>query len=288
MKKVIQILYGHIVDMGGMPVRQPLPTRQIEQLDPFLLIHHHTGKIRAGSHPLKTGVGPHPHRGFSPVTFIYQGGVHHRDSRGNDAEVLAGGVQWMDAGMGVIHSERPPKYLAENGGTQEIIQIWVNTPASKKMAQPNYIAVQKDMIPMMKPNQGDGVIQVVSGTLNDITGSVNPPLKLVSSMGKLNEGSAHTFSLESGLSTALYLLDGELDVGGHGVVAGKNLIVFEAAGSEIGISATQDTRFLLLAGEPLNEPLATYGPFVMNNQTQIMEAMRDYQQGKMGMLVEEL
>lgn len=114
-----------------------------------------------------------------------------------------------------------------------------------------------------------------------------PPLKLISSMGKLNEGSEHTFSLESGLSTALYLLDGELKVSGHGIVAGKNLIVFETDGSKIVVKATQDTRFLLLAGEPLQEPLATYGPFVMNNQTQIMEAMRDYQQGKMGVLVED-
>lgn len=287
MKNVEQILYGHIVDMGGMPVRQPLPTRQIEQLDPFLLIHHHTGTIRAGSDPLKTGVGAHPHRGFSPVTFIYRGGVHHRDSRGNDAVVNEGGVQWMDAGMGVIHSERTPKNLAEKGGTQEIIQIWVNTPANKKMDQPNYIAVQKEMIPTMDPDEGEGVIQVVSGTLNGVTGSVKPPLKLISSMGQLNAGSKHTFTLEEGLNTALYLLDGAIGVDGYGRVDEKNLILFSSTDTDIAVKAINDTRFLLIAGEPLNEPLATYGPFVMNNQTQIMEAMRDYQMGKMGVLIEE-
>ncbi len=287
MKKVTQTFYGHIVDMGGMPVRQPLPTREVNQLDPFLLIHHHTGKVRADSDPLKVGVGPHPHRGFSPVTFIYQGGVHHRDSRGNNAEVNAGGVQWMDAGMGVIHSERPPQYLAEKGGTQEIIQIWVNTPAAKKMAQPNYIAVQKEMIPTMQPDDGDGLIQVVSGTLNGINGSVKPPLNLISSMGILNEGSSHTFILEAGLNTGLYLLDGQLEIEGHGVLAANNFVVFGKDGDSIKVKAEKDTRFLLLAAEPLNEPLATYGPFVMNNQTQIMEAVRDYQMGKMGVLIEE-
>ena len=123
--------------MGGIPVLQPLPTTSVERIDPFLLLHHHAGMVEPGNHPRMVGVGPHPHRGFSPVTFIFKGDVHHRDSRGNSSIVKAGGVQWMNAGMGIIHSERPSKEFAEKGGEQEIIQLWINTPAAQKMKEPS-------------------------------------------------------------------------------------------------------------------------------------------------------
>ena len=116
-------------------MKQPIPTQNVGQIDPFLLIHHHTSKFHQ---ELTVGmrVDPHPHRGFSPITFIWEGGVHHRDSRGNNSVVEAGGVQWMDVGMGIIHSERPPARLCEEGGIQEIIQIWVNLPSSKRPWNP--------------------------------------------------------------------------------------------------------------------------------------------------------
>ena len=119
-RTVSRLLYAEQMDMGGMPIRQPLPTQAVEQIDPFLLLHH--ANIKAPTHiePGQSGVGPHPHRGFSPVTFIFQGGVHHRDSRGHDSTVYAGGAQWMNAGMGIIHSERPPNDIHEIGGRQEI------------------------------------------------------------------------------------------------------------------------------------------------------------------------
>ena len=129
-RTVSRILYAQPVDMGGLPIRQPLPTQRVEQIDPFLLLHHADVKVPTHLEPDHAGVGPHPHRGFSPVTFIFKGGVHHRDSRGNDSVIYAGGAQWMNAGMGVIHSERPPHDIHEIGGKQEIIQLWINTPAA--------------------------------------------------------------------------------------------------------------------------------------------------------------
>lgn len=287
MKKVKQVLYGNMVNMGGIPVRQPLPTDGVRQIDPFLLLHHGRFDVKAGADIKDTGVGPHPHRGFSPVTFVFSGGVHHRDSRGNSGEVNAGGVQWMNAGMGIIHSERPGKELIEKGGIQEIIQLWVNTPALRKMDQPYYLAVQKSDMPHMKPDQGNGYIQLVSGEQRGNKGAVEAPLPLLSMMGELEKGARHEFTVMEGNHTILYLLDGRIKVNGYGPVDHHNLVEFEPAGASLEIAAEQNTRFLLLSAPPIKEPLATYGPFVMNNQTQIMEAMRDYQMGKMGILVEE-
>lgn len=287
MKKVKQILYGQLVNMGGLPVRQPLPTQKVEQLDPFLLLHHARLLVKPDSDFRNAGVGPHPHRGFSPVTFVFEGSVHHRDSRGNSVVVHEGGVQWINAGMGIIHSERPSQALAIKGGHQEIIQLWVNTPAVHKMDQPYYLAVQKDDMPHFSPNKGNGYLQLVSGEMMGNKGKVESPLPLLSIMGNLKAGAEHTFKVPDGHNTVLYLLDGELSIKDHGIIDHYYLVAFENEGSEIQISAKKDTRLLLLSGEPINEPLATHGPFVMNNQTQIMEAMRDYQMGKMGILVEE-
>src|SRR6218665_140216 len=137
-RSISTLLFANTISMGGLPVKQPFPTQRVEQLDPFLLLHHH----KMGPDPDGTweGVGAHPHRGFSPVTFIFEGALRHRDSRGNDSVISAGGVQWMNAGMGIVHSERPAN--ATQG--LEIIQLWINTPSEHKMDQPAYFAVSKE------------------------------------------------------------------------------------------------------------------------------------------------
>ncbi len=287
MKKVKQVLYAGQVNMGGITVRQPLPANGVRQIDPFLLLHHGKFELEAGTTQKDAGVGPHPHRGFSPVTFVFSGSVHHRDSRGNSGEVLAGGVQWMNAGMGIIHSERPGRDIIEKGGTQEIIQLWVNSPAANKMDQPYYMAVQKADMPHLQPDEGDGYLQVVSGAQNGKTGPVNAPLPLLSIMGVLHGGARHELTLEEGHAAMLYLLEGELNLPEYGLIAEHHLVNFEATGATIEVEATRHSKFLLVSAPAIAEPLATYGPFVMNSQSQIMEAMRDYQMGKMGVLVEE-
>ncbi len=287
MSTVDKTLYAHQVDMGGIKVRQPIPTHQVDQVDPFLLLHHHVSSVKADSDPKQIGVGPHPHRGFSPVTFIFKGSVHHRDSRGNSSVVKGGGAQWMNAGMGVIHSERPSKDLAKTGGPFEIIQIWVNTPKAYKMEQPDYQAIQKEDAPEIAANEGSGSLKVISGTISDKTGPVKSKLPINSAMGELQKGAFFDIDLPKDHHSMVYLLDGQIKIDGHGIVDALNLVVFKKGTTNIKMTATENTRLLLLSGKPLNEPVATYGPFVMSNQTEIMQAMRDYQMGKMGVLIEE-
>lgn len=287
LRTVKALQFADMMDMGGMPVRQPLPSAHIEHADPFLLLHHHQGKVQAGRHPREVGVGPHPHRGFSPVTFIFKGDVHHRDSRGNSAIVYAGGVQWMDAGMGIMHSERPSAQLAKEGGEQEIVQLWVNTPASRKMDQPNYQALQASDMPTIQPIQGDGTIQVVAGAYMGKVGPAQTKLDMLMLRVDLQAGAEHTFELPAHYQTLLYVVKGNIQVDQYGPVQALHMVVFHEDGDAIRISTDQATTFLLLAAEPLQEPIAQYGPFVMTNQTEILQAMRDYQMGKMGILIEE-
>jgi redox-sensitive bicupin YhaK (pirin superfamily) len=281
---VKRILPAMEVDMGGHPVLQPLPTRAVQQLDPFLLLHHHSGVIPAHSHPLSVGVGPHPHRGFSPVTFIFQGDVHHRDSRGNSHVVEAGGVQWMDAGMGIVHSERPTEALAERGGAQEIIQLWINLPASLKMKTPAYLAAQQVDMPRLQGLAGD--VRLVSGSWDHHHGPIHPAYPATTLMGTWAAGDVFELQHTPGDTAMLYLLDGGVRMVGHGLVEGQNLIQLDEAAENYRLEARSTTRFIYLTAAPIGESVSQYGPFVMNTQTQVLEALRDAQMGKMGVLIE--
>ena len=273
--------------MGGMPIRQPLPTQAVEQIDPFLLLHHANIKAPAHVKPDHAGVGPHPHRGFSPVTFIFQGGVHHRDSRGHDSTVYAGGAQWMNAGMGIIHSERPPDDIQAIGGQQEIIQLWINTPAQHKMDIPTYFPVKAEDVPSTISEDGKVKMNIFSGEILNIKGPVPSQAIVNAATFVFQQGGKISIPLPSDHNAFIYLLDGQLKVEGFGLTDALHLVHFKNDGEGITLEATQNTRVLLLSGKPLDEEVVSYGPFVMNTQTQIMEAMRDYQKGKMGVLIEE-
>jgi hypothetical protein len=280
-------MYAEQVDMGGMPIRQPLPTQQVQQVDPFLLLHH--AKVKPPTHidPDHAGVGPHPHRGFSPVTFIFKGGVHHRDSRGNNSIIYEGGAQWMNAGMGIIHSERPPHDIHERGGQQEIIQLWINTPAKHKMDQPAYYPLDAEHVPTVPSEDGKIQVRVFSGEVLNTQGPIPSQTVVNAATLYATEGGSIEIPIPTTHNTLLYVLDGKISVEGFGLVEGHHLIHFKNDGEAIRLTALEDTRMLLLSGEPLHENVVSYGPFVMNTQTQIMEAMRDYQIGKMGVLIEE-
>lgn len=286
-RTVSHLLYAHPVDMGGLPIRQPLPTQQVQQVDPFLLIHHADIKAQSTIDPDDAGVGPHPHRGFSPVTFIFKGGVHHRDSRGNNSTVYAGGAQWMNAGMGIIHSERPPHDIQEIGGRQEIIQLWINTPARHKMDQPAYFPVQAEDVPSKVSEDGLVTLRVFSGKVNGIEGRIPSLTPVNSATLDIKAGGYFSTALPENHNVLLYLLDGKIMLEGYGLTEGKHAVYFKRDGEGISFKASEDTRLLLLSGEPLNENVVSHGPFVMNTQTQILEAIRDYQMGKMGILIEE-
>ena len=286
-RTVKNLLYAEVVDMGGMPVRQPFPTMKVEQVDPFLLLHHADIKVPQHIRPGQAGVGPHPHRGFSPVTFIFQGGVHHRDSRGNNSVVYQGGAQWMNAGMGVMHSERPPDDIHSLGGRQEIIQLWINSPARNKMDQPEYFPVQKNEIPQFVSSDNLAIVNIIAGEFLGVKGPVSGKTPVNAATLVLKKGARIPISLPQTHNAFLYALDGRINITGYGLTEGLNAVVFANDGEGIDLEALEDTRILLMSGEPLGEKVVSHGPFVMNNETEILEAMRDYQKGKMGILIED-
>lgn len=284
-RTVERVLYAEVIDMGGMPVRQTFPTQQVAQIDPFLLLHHHVAKMPKGVLPHRTGVAPHPHRGFSPVTFIYKGGVHHRDSRGNNSVIYEGGTQWMNAGRGIIHSERPPQDIMERGGVQEIVQLWINTPAANKMDQPEYFPLQPEETPVVMV---DGLkIQVVAGNYNEVTGPVKTKSPILALRLALKAGLTHTLPLPNSYNAFLYLLNGKVKLTGFGLVDALHQVVFNRDGENISFTVEEDTQAILMAGKPLNESVAANGPFVMNTETEVLQAIRDYRMGKLGILIED-
>jgi redox-sensitive bicupin YhaK (pirin superfamily) len=286
-KKVWKTLPAQMIDMGGFPVKQALPTQNVPNVDPFLLLHH--GQIKPiFKRPAKIqGVGPHPHRGFSPVTFVIEGEVHHRDSRGNSQIAKAGEVQWMHAGAGIIHSERPSDNIIENKISQEIVQLWINSPASAKMKEPEYLHVKEADFPLIPIEDGLSDIKLVSGEYGGLKGKVKGQSELLVTWGKTKTGGNVNFDTPKGYNASLYIIRGDVRIEGHGVVDPESLVVFEMGGSSISFEAKSDAQYLLLAGKPIEEKIVQQGPFVMNTETQILEAMRDYQMGKMGILIEE-
>jgi redox-sensitive bicupin YhaK (pirin superfamily) len=286
-RSVTHLLYAESYDMGGLPIRQPFPTNNVERIDPFLLLHHADVKVPTHLAPDHAGVGPHPHRGFSPVTFIFKGGVHHRDSRGNNSVVYAGGAQWMNAGMGVMHSERPPKDIQDIGGRQEIIQLWINMPAKNKMDQPAYFPLQANEVGKFISDDKLVVVNVIAGEVLGIKGSIPSVSPVNAATIEAKKGGRISIPVPQDFNAFLYLLDGKLTIEGYGLAEDHHAVVFANDGEGISFEALEDTRILLMSGKPLNEKVVSHGPFVMNSETQILEAMRDYQMGKMGILIED-
>lgn len=272
------------IHMGGMTLKQPLPLQDLEQVDPFLLLHHGGPKAQEAGGRNVLDVGPHPHRGFEPVTFIFKGAIHHKDSRGNDSVIHAGGVQWMTAGMGIVHSEGLPQEFLEEGGEIEIIQLWINLPAKYKMVQPRYQGFQATELPVFETQDGNASLQVISGSYQNLKGPVESLTEITAYTLRMNPGGQLEIPSKTPENVLLYQLKGEALVNGEHT-SDHSLVLFENDGDQIHIQAQEASEFLYLSGKPLGEKMVAWGPYVMNNQTQILEAMRDYQMGKMGVLI---
>ncbi len=286
LKKINQTLPAFELDMGGMPVYQPFPTNRMEQIDPFLLFHHSHILVEKGVNPLHAGVGPHPHRGFMPVTYVIAGELHHRDSFGNSSVVRPGGAQWLSAGRGIVHSERPSAKLAATGGTAEVIQLWINLPKANKMETPSYLGIQPEE--MTSVTIADGMtLDVISGEYDGKRGKAKSPFPVFLAALKAEEKQTGKLTLPEGMDGGFYVIKGKGSVKGHGLIEEKSFYHTSMEGDGLEIELEAGSLVLFLLGKPLSEPLATYGPFVMNNQTEIMESIRDYNQGKMGILIEE-
>jgi quercetin 2,3-dioxygenase len=258
--------------MGPLTVRQPLPSEELPYLDPFVLLHHAPPKDFSGG----AGVSWHPHRGFAPVTFIFRGGVRHRDTQGNDATVLAGGTQWMHAGSGLLHDETPVP------GETELIQLWINSPARHKMDTPSYHPLSPEATPASISADGLVTLHVVAGEL----GGVKGPIRTLSPVNAATVDARHGGVMEIALppmhNAFIYLLDGALRFADGTMASGLHQVVFTSDGDGIRFEAVEDTRALLMSGEPIGETIVSHGPFVMNTEDEIRAAFRDYRNGAMG------
>lgn len=283
-KKIERIIPSQKVNMGGIVLDQPLPVQGVDQVDPFLLIHHWDDILPGKQHQREVGVGPHPHRGFSPVTFVFEGNVEHNDSLGNKATVNAGGTQWMHAGRGITHSERPSASIAESGGKLEFIQFWVNSPAAHKMDPAYYLPISNGDTPRVEV--GGSFIAVVAGEYQGMTGPAPTLSPMTLLRGEIKAGEEMILDLPETFNTLIYFLDGKVNINEQEAKS-KDLVHLSQEGNGIKISATETSRFIVLSGEPIDEEVTSYGPFVMNTQTEIMQALRDAQTGKMGVLIEE-
>ncbi len=286
-KKVKYLLPASDVNMGDVVVKQPLPTQHVQQIDPFLLLHHAKFSFTELAPAIQQGLGPHPHRGFTPVSFVIKGEVHHRDSRGNNQIAKAGEVQWMHAGAGIIHSERPSQDLVEENGMHEIIQLWINSPADKKMQQPKYQYIEEKNIPVLESEDKLVKNKLIAGNYKELRGKIQTESELLILWSKAKSGGIQTYTINEKFNTSIYIISGELKVKGFGKVEEESLVFFENKNTDIEITANADSEFLILAGVPIGEKVVQQGPFVMNTETQILEAMRDYRMGKMGLLIEE-
>lgn len=271
--------------MGPIKLRQPLPTMGIENVDPFLLLHHY-GPYAISEFNNPFDLGPHPHRGFEPITLLFKGEQLHRDSLGNEMVVKAGGVQWTTAGRGIIHAEAPTKDFVKKGGELEGIQLWLNLPAKDKMITPNYQNLEENQIPKLFSDDKKVQLNIVAGHQKEQTGFIKTQTEVNVFTVHADANGALDIDIPETHQSLIYLLDGEVLVNNSEVLKkNKNqMIVFNQDGNAIHFKAQLTSTLLIVSGEPFNEKITQYGPYVMNTQTEILEAMRDYQQGKMGYL----
>lgn len=284
-KTVQKKVTSPLVNMGPIRLRQPLPTQGIENVDPFLLLHHY-GPYAISEFNNPFDLGPHPHRGFEPITLLFKGEQLHRDSLGNEMVVKAGGVQWTTAGRGIIHSEGPTKEFVKKGGDLEGIQLWLNLPAKDKMMPPSYQYIEEKQIPYLISDDKKVRLNIIAGNQNEVYGLIKTQTDVNVYTAIVDEGGEMEINIPENHQSLIYLINGKVVVNKLEVLEERQsqMITFKQDGNMIHFEAKIASKLLILSGEPIHEKIAQYGPYVMNTQTEILEAMRDYEQGKMGYL----
>jgi redox-sensitive bicupin YhaK (pirin superfamily) len=280
-KKIQHILAGREKQITKEEtVRQPLPHMDFRFANPFIVLHHMGPKQITPGQELR--IHPHPHRGFAPVTFQLQGEGYHKDSAGHDGIIKAGDVQWMFAGKGVLHSEGPTAELLNNGGTQELIQLWINVPQANKWDEPSYQLATNAQLP--KVLQEDGVnLRLASGSYDGKIGPLKSYTPIVSIIGEIAQGKQVQLMATPGYWTLLYIAKGSVTVNQE-TIDQYNLIVFEKDNEEIILTAEEDAQILFLSAEPIEEPVAAKDNFVMNTAEETNQAIEDYKNGVFGIL----
>lgn len=259
------------------------PRMNMKRMDPFIMLDYNS-KYNFPPSEIPKGVGVHPHRGFETVTIAYQGKVEHHDSSGGGGIIGSGDVQWMTAASGVLHKEFHETEWSKKGGVFQMVQLWVNLPAKDKMSAPKYQSIVNSEMAKVNLPLNAGVVEVIAGEFNGAKGSASTfsPLNILNA--KLNKNGKVSFNMPSHFNTAVLVIEGEIIINNTEKVETDNLALMANDGENFNIEATENTIVLILSGEPLNEPIAAHGPFVMNTQQQLIDAFNDYNTGKFGYL----
>jgi redox-sensitive bicupin YhaK (pirin superfamily) len=255
----------------------------MKRMDPFIMMDYNS-KFYFPPSDAPKGVGVHPHRGFETVTIAYKGRVAHHDSSGGGGVIGEGDVQWMTAAAGVLHKEYHEEAFSKEGGEFQMVQLWVNLPAKDKMSKPKYQAIAKDKMAVYDLPEKAGKIEIIAGEYKGVKGPAETFSPVFMMNAKLNAGGKADFSFPKVNNTTLLVIEGNIIVNGKENVATDHLVLFENDGENFTIEASEDAVVLILSGEPLNEPIAAHGPFVMNSQQEIVQAFEDFNLGKFGYL----
>lgn len=255
-----------------------------ERMSPFFLLDYNA-KVDFPPRNEPFGVGPHPHRGFETVTIAYKGKVAHHDSRGGGGVIGEGDVQWMTAGSGLLHKEYHEEEYNKAGGPFQMVQLWVNLPAKHKMTEPKYQAITNAEMGRVPLEKG-GEVEIIAGEYAGVKGPANTfsPVHLYNLKPKAGE--KMELSFPNGYTTAILAVEGSATLNGSDKLPTNYLSLFERDGESITVEANEDSVLLVMSGDPLNEPIAQYGPFLMNTQAEIAEAIDDYRMGKFGYLAD--
>jgi redox-sensitive bicupin YhaK (pirin superfamily) len=266
------------VEGGGFTVRRPFPTAQLDQIDPFLLLDEMGPADYAPGKAV--GAPSHPHRGFETVTYMLSGSMVHEDSTGTKAVIKKGGVQWMTAGSGVIHSELPTDDMMKLGGRMHGFQLWVNLPAAKKMIDPRYQGYEAEEMATVQLEKG-GHIRVVAGVVHGAKGPVETTSPMTYAHAVLEVGDVVEWLPEEGHTALIHVFDGEARVNESTNVSGE-MVVFQRTAGVVRVEATTSAaQILIMGGLPLGEPMVRYGPFVMNTKQEIITAVEEFNDGKL-------
>jgi quercetin 2,3-dioxygenase len=272
---------GHWVG-DGFPVRTLFFYQHLgKQMSPFLMLDY-AGPHQFPSTTERKGVGSHPHRGFETVTIVYEGEVSHKDSTGEGGTIGPGEVQWMTAGAGILHEEYHSENFAQNGGMLRMVQLWVNLPAEHKMAEPGYQAIFNQQIPNFDLDNNAGTGRVIAGSYLQHQGPANTftPMNVIDFT--LKKGISLTIPAPDCWNTSLVIMHGAVQAQEGPVAKDAQMLMFSTEGKDIHITALEDSVALLLSGEPIDEPIVGHGPFVMNTQAEIVQAVNDFNNGKFG------
>lgn len=284
MRKILG-LYGaprHHWVGDGFPVRTLLSHHsQGQHVSPFLTLDY-AGPAQFEPTTRRRGVGEHPHRGFETVTIVYDGALEHRDSTGAGGIIGAGDVQWMTAAAGIVHAEYHSPAFAAKGGRFEMVQLWVNLPAKDKMFRPGYQAILDRDIPVVKLPGTAGTVRVIAGEYDGDKGPARTFTPVDIWDVRLNAGKTGRFTLPEGHTLAVVVLAGTVEVNGTQIAREAQMVLLDRVGGEITIEAGNDTKLLILSGEPIDEPVVAHGPFVMNTADEIKQALLDFQSGRFG------